>query len=108
MTSESAATEVTADSLGNLLMFLAENGYADQVGSWVSDAVENLPITGAQLLSALGRDSLAQAAAEADMTVEAYAEQLAQELPAAADAVTPRGELLDDEEFDEHLQAFQS
>jgi uncharacterized protein YidB (DUF937 family) len=108
VTTESAATEVTADSLGDLLMFLADHGYADQVGSWVSDATENLPITGEQLLSAIGRDSLAPAAAEAGLTVEAYADQLAQELPGAADAVTPHGELAEDDEFGKHLQASQS
>ncbi|MGW2376549.1 hypothetical protein [Kitasatospora sp. NPDC001683] len=40
------------------------------------------------------------------MSVQAYTDQLARELPAAADAVTPDGELPDDAEFERHLDEY--
>jgi len=88
------------DELGVLLVYLAEQGYADQVGSWVSESVANIPLSGAQLLDALPDDALAEAAGEAGLSVEEYAEQLAQELPELVDQVTPQGELPDEDEFD--------
>ncbi|MGW0607731.1 YidB family protein [Streptomyces sp. NPDC002640] len=90
--------------MGALLVFLAENGLADEVGSWVSAEIENLPITGAQLLEVLDPDDVAEDAADAGMSVQEYADQLARELPAAADAITPDGELPDDEEFGRHFE----
>jgi len=99
---------INADELADLLLVLAENGFADQVGSWVSDAIENQPITGAQLLDVLGAESLQEDAIEAGMTVEDFAQGLAEYLPAATDAVTPQGELPDDAEFSQHMMAFHS
>ncbi|MGW7449446.1 hypothetical protein [Kitasatospora sp. NPDC054795] len=46
---------------------------------------------------------MAENAAEVGMSVQAHADQLARELPAAADAVTPDGELPDDTAFERHL-----
>ncbi len=71
------------DDLEILLVHLADNGYADQVGSWMSPDVTNLPITGKQLLGALTEDALADAASEAGLSVQEYADYLAEELPAS-------------------------
>jgi uncharacterized protein YidB (DUF937 family) len=52
----------------------------------------------------LDAEGVAEAAAQAGMSVQEYADRLAQELPAAADAVTPHGELPDADEFARHLR----
>ncbi|MEU2458251.1 YidB family protein [Streptomyces sp. NPDC012473] len=107
MTTE-AVSGIRSTDLGELLLYLADNGFADQVGSWVSDVTENQPITGAQLLSVLNAEGVAEAAAEAGVSVQEYADQLAQELSGATDAVTPHGELPDDTEFEQRLRGFYS
>ncbi|MFF0145755.1 hypothetical protein ATK36_1111 [Amycolatopsis sulphurea] len=97
------APEVDPIDLGQLLLLLADNGFAAEVGSWVSVETPNQPITGEQLLGVL---ELQEAATGAGMSVHEYADQLAQALPAAANAVTPEGELPEDDEFKRHLQDF--
>jgi uncharacterized protein YidB (DUF937 family) len=54
----------------------------------------------------LDLDGLAEEAAEDGVSVELYADRLAQELPAAADAVTPQGELTVGSEFEKRLYEF--
>ncbi|MFC4912987.1 YidB family protein [Actinomadura gamaensis] len=102
MTSD--ASEGLAVDVGELLLELADNGLADQVGTWVSATTDNEPITGEQLRTAMDSDELQAAAAEAGMSVTEFADRLAAELPAAADAVTPGGELPDDAEVHKRLQ----
>ncbi|WP_433697562.1 YidB family protein [Nocardiopsis sp. CA-288880] len=101
-------SEINAIDMGQLLLFLADHGFAAQVGSWVSAETPNQPITGEQLLEVLHDQDLEEAAREAGMSVQEYADRLARELPAAANAVTPEGELPEDEEFKQHLQDFYS
>ncbi|MFJ6798905.1 YidB family protein [Streptomyces sp. NPDC091268] len=105
MTTEPAELE-PQDELGVLLVYLAEQGYAEQVGSWVSDSVTNVPLTGAQLLAALPDEALSEVAAELGLPVEEYAEQLAQELPSLVDGLTPQGELPTDDDFEDFLWEF--
>ncbi|MFC3994535.1 YidB family protein [Nocardiopsis sediminis] len=64
-----------------------------------------MPITGEQLLSVLDAGDLADEAEALGLTVQEYADRLAQELPAAADAATPHGELPDDAEVQRRLHA---
>ncbi|MFE4055165.1 YidB family protein [Streptomyces sp. NPDC059096] len=98
-----AAEEISAEEFGDFLVLLADKGLADEVGSWVSDQVGNRSITGEQLLSVLDADEVAAAAAEAGVSVQEYADGLAEQLPHVVDKATPQGELPDDEEF-RHLQ----
>nr|WP_221312338.1 YidB family protein [Actinoalloteichus hymeniacidonis] len=104
--SAEAATEINAIDMGQLLLFLADHGFAAQVGSWVSAETPNQPLTGQQLLTVLDEQELQVVASEAGMSVLEYAEQLARELPEAANAVTPDGELPEDEEFRQHAVNF--
>lgn len=104
--STESSERLGAIDLGRFLVVLADNGFADEVGSWVSDSVENLPITGERLLGVLDRESVAVIAEEAGLSVEEYADELARRLPGATDAVTPQGELTEDAEFERFLDEF--
>ncbi|MFD6878441.1 MULTISPECIES: YidB family protein [unclassified Streptomyces] len=94
------------DDLEVLLVHLADHGYADQVGSWMSPEVTNLPITGQDLLGALPEGALSDLAAELNLTVQGYADYLAQELPALVDGLSPQGELPENEGDEDALWAF--
>ncbi|MFC4912911.1 YidB family protein [Actinomadura gamaensis] len=95
MTAEGKTTE-----LGEMLLHLADAGLKEEVGSWVGAGTDNEPVTSAQLREALPDGVLEAAAAEAGMSVEELADQLARELPAATDTLTPGGELADDAQAD--------
>ncbi|WP_405496295.1 YidB family protein [Streptomyces sp. NBC_00096] len=103
---------MTADNAGApddmevLLVHLADQGYADQVGSWMSPDVTNLPITGQELLRALPAESLNDLAAELNLSVQEYADYLAQELPALVDGLSPQGELPENQDDEDALWAF--
>ncbi|MFI9240841.1 YidB family protein [Streptomyces sp. NPDC053079] len=99
---------VIRDNLGALLTHLADQGYADHVGSWVSDSVANVPVTGEQLLSALPESALAKAAGAAGLSVQEYADQLAEALPVLVDTATPHGELPPEGEFESLVKRFVS
>ncbi|MFE0654654.1 YidB family protein [Streptomyces sp. NPDC059534] len=103
------ATELAPrEKLGVLLVYLADQGYAEQVGTWISPSVANIPLTGEQLLRAMPEGALAEAAQAAGVSVQEYAEQFAQELPDLVDTVTPDGELPAEDEFESHLVEFYS
>ncbi|MFD9556074.1 YidB family protein [Streptomyces sp. NPDC059990] len=94
------------ERLGVFLVYLAEQGYAEQVGTWISPSVPNVPLTGEQLLGAVPDGAFAGAAQAAGMSVGEYAEHLARELPALVDTVTPDGEPARGEEFEHQAQEF--
>ncbi|MFC5657689.1 YidB family protein [Streptomyces nogalater] len=99
---------VIRDNLGALLSHLADQGYADHVGSWVSDSAANVPVTGEQLLSALPESAFAKAAGAAGLSVQEYADQLAEALPVLVDTTTPHGELPPEGEFERLVKRFVS
>ncbi|MFI5868474.1 hypothetical protein [Streptomyces sp. NPDC051546] len=66
MTTDISAAEVRGDFV-EILTYLAGQGFAEQVGSWVSDSVTNIPISGEQLISAFPEGALDGPAAEAGL-----------------------------------------
>ncbi|MGW7029092.1 YidB family protein [Streptomyces xanthophaeus] len=107
MTTESSDL-LLHDQLGAVVVYLADQGYAEQVGTWISPEVENVPITGQQLLAALPEGTLNQPAQEAGLPVEEYAALLAQLLPDLVNAATPNGELPEEDEFEQYMEKFYS
>ncbi|WP_435059587.1 YidB family protein [Streptomyces sp. bgisy060] len=81
-----------ANPLGGLLGMLAASGLADQARSWIGTG-ENKPVNGAQIAGALPDEALQKVAAEAGVTPEQAADEIAQALPQAVDKLTPSGSL---------------
>jgi len=80
------------DPLGGLMDMLTKSGLADQAQSWVGTG-DNQSVTGAQVRQALPDDTLQKVAAEAGVTPEQAADQIARTLPQAVDKLTPNGEV---------------
>ena len=78
--------------LGGLMDMLTKSGLADQAQSWMGTG-DNQPVTGAQVRQALPDDTLQKVAADAGVTPEQAADQIARTLPQAVDRLTPNGEV---------------
>ncbi|WP_369245550.1 YidB family protein [Streptomyces sp. R41] len=81
-----------SNPLGGLVDMLARSGLTEEAQSWVGTG-ENKPVSGAQVAQALPDDALQKVAAEAGVSPEHAAEQIAQVLPQAVDRLTPTGEM---------------
>ncbi|WP_329624268.1 YidB family protein [Streptomyces sp. NBC_01255] len=79
-----------ANPLGGLLDMLTKSGLVDQAQSWVGTG-ENKPVSGAQIAGALPDDTLQKVAADAGVSPQEAADQIAQSLPQAVDKLTPNG-----------------
>ncbi|MER5707982.1 YidB family protein [Streptomyces sp. NPDC042898] len=79
-----------ANPLGGLLDMLTKSGLVDQAQSWVGTG-ENQPVSGAQIADALPDDTLQKVAADAGVSTQEAADQIAQSLPQAVDKLTPAG-----------------
>lgn len=89
-----------------LLIYLAEHGYEDHVGSWVSAKLENMPITGEQLRSVLPLEVIAAFAEAAEIPEADAADTLAKALPGMTDAVTPAAGLPSETEIEDLYKAW--
>jgi uncharacterized protein YidB (DUF937 family) len=86
-----------AGSLGGLAGLVekfAQSGLGDQVQSWISTG-QNMPVTGDQVSSALGADTLSRMAQQLGMGQGDLAAQLSELLPQVVDKLTPNGQLPD-------------
>ncbi|KOG30905.1 MULTISPECIES: YidB family protein [Streptomyces] len=81
-----------SNPLGGLLDMLTRSGLADQTQSWVGTG-KNQPVSGAQIAEALPDDTLRKAAAEAGVSPQEAADEIARSLPQAVDELTPDGSL---------------
>ncbi|MFF8377373.1 YidB family protein [Streptomyces sp. NPDC015661] len=81
-----------SNPLGGLLDMLTRSGLTDQTQSWVGTG-ENQPVSGAQIAEALPDDALRKVAAEAGLTPQQAADEIAHTLPQAVDRLTPNGSL---------------
>ncbi|MEU3688942.1 YidB family protein [Streptomyces narbonensis] len=79
-----------ANPLGGLLDMLTKSGLVDQTQSWVGTG-RNQPVSGAQIAEALPDDTLQKVAADAGVSPQEAADQIAQSLPQAVDKLTPNG-----------------
>lgn len=85
-------TSPETGGLQGLVKTLTEKGFGDIVSSWVGTG-SNLPISGAQIQSALGGDFINSMAQKAGMAPEAASSILATVLPLIVDKMTPNGRL---------------
>ncbi|MGW8364176.1 YidB family protein [Streptomyces wedmorensis] len=83
---------MAGNGLGGLLDMLTRSGLADRTQSWVGTG-ENQPVSGAQIAEALPDDTLQKAAAEAGVSPQEAADEIARSLPQAVDRLTPDGSL---------------
>ncbi|MEU7027594.1 YidB family protein [Streptomyces sp. NPDC046275] len=81
-----------SNPLGGLLDMLTRSGLADQAQSWIGTG-DNKPVSGAQIAGALPDDTLQKVAAEAGVTPDQAADEIARELPRVVDKLSPQGEL---------------
>ncbi|MGA5197146.1 YidB family protein [Streptomyces exfoliatus] len=79
-----------SNPLGGLLDVLTKSGLADQAQSWVGTG-RNQPVSGPQIAQALPDDTLQKVAADAGVTPQEAADQIARSLPQAVDKLTPNG-----------------
>jgi uncharacterized protein YidB (DUF937 family) len=78
--------------LQGLIAKFQQGGLGDVVASWVGTG-ENLPITGEQLSSVLGNDTLAGLASTLGINTSELAGQLSSVLPGMVDKLTPGGQV---------------
>jgi uncharacterized protein YidB (DUF937 family) len=83
--------------LETLALKFREAGLKQQVDSWVAKG-KNLPVTAAQVKTALGPE-LEKIARRADMTIDAAAAKVAQVIPGIVDKLTPGGMTIKGEEL---------
>ena len=77
--------------LGDLIGKFTQGGMGDIIGSWVGHG-QNAPISGDQLSSVLGSDTIGQLAAQLGLSHGETASQLSQMLPQVVDRLTPHGQ----------------
>ncbi|MFD8211573.1 YidB family protein [Streptomyces sp. NPDC059695] len=81
-----------SNPLGGLLDMLTRSSLTDQARSWVGTG-ENQAVSGAQIAEALPDETLRKVAAEAGVSPEQAADEIAQSLPQAVDRLSPNGSL---------------
>ena len=81
-----------AGGMPALLQKLKDSGLQNQVASWIGSG-ENQPVSGDQIKSALGNDTVQQVAEQAGVPPEHAAAGMAQLLPQIIDQLTPNGQL---------------
>ncbi|WP_405786742.1 YidB family protein [Streptomyces sp. NBC_01367] len=81
-----------SNPLGGLMDMLTKSGLADQAQSWIGTG-DNQAVSGAQIAGALPDEALQKAAAQAGVSPQEAADQIAQALPTAVDKLSPEGQL---------------
>jgi len=81
---------LSGQGLANLVQTMKEKGFTQIVASWVGTG-ENLPISAAQIQSALGNEKIAQLAQKVGLSQEEAATHLSTILPQVVDKLTPNG-----------------
>lgn len=80
--------------LAGLLQKFQEHGLGNVADSWVSTG-KNLPISGDQILEALGSGALGDIASKLGLSTGDVSSQLADLLPGVVDKLTPNGQVPD-------------
>jgi uncharacterized protein YidB (DUF937 family) len=86
-----AAAGGSQGGLGGLMEKFQQAGLGEQVNSWVSTG-PNLPVSRAQLESALGADTIASIGRQTGLEPSQAGDSLAQLLPELVDRFTPNGQ----------------
>jgi len=82
--------------LQKLISQFGAKGLGDVIGSWVSTG-KNLPVSGDQLKSVLGDDTVKNIASKLGMDSGALTSQLSNLLPDVVDKLTPDGKVPEDD-----------
>lgn len=80
------------NGLGGLVSQFTSKGLGDVIGSWIGTG-NNLPVSGDQLKSALGDDTIKNIASKLGMDSNAVTSQLSNLLPQVVDKLTPGGKV---------------
>lgn len=88
----SALAKTPYGSLEGVLAQLQQAGLSEEVASWISTG-PNAPVSGAQIIGALGEGQVSQIAASLGLSAEALPDLLAQYLPTIIDRLSPNGVL---------------
>jgi uncharacterized protein YidB (DUF937 family) len=78
--------------LDKLIGQFDSKGLGDVIGSWVSTG-KNLPVSGDQLQSVLGKDTITALASKLGMDSKSVTSQLSNLLPQVVDKLTPAGKV---------------
>lgn len=78
--------------LSGLVSQFTSKGLGDVIGSWVGTG-KNLPVSGDQIKSALGDDTVKNIASKLGMDSNAVTSQLSNLLPDVVDKLTPNGKI---------------
>ena len=89
---KSGGAGAASGGLGGLVEQLTRGGLGDVVQSWIAHG-QNMPVSGAQLESALGGDVLGRLGGQLGMNGGQLSDVLAQALPGLIDRMTPDGQL---------------
>ncbi|MFJ6050927.1 YidB family protein [Streptomyces sp. NPDC092307] len=81
-----------SNPLGGLMDMLTKSGLADQAQSWIGTG-DNQSVSGAQIAEALPDEALQKAAAQAGVSPQEAADEIARALPTAVDKLSPQGQL---------------
>ena len=81
----------THGGLGGLVQKFQQAGLGETVGSWIGSG-QNQPISGEQISSVLGQDTVAGLAEKIGISPDAAAGQLSAFLPGLIDHLTPHGQ----------------
>lgn len=88
--------------LGGLLDKFSQAGLGDQAASWVGTGA-NMPISGDQLQSALGADTIGDIASKLGMSHGDASGALANLLPGLIDQLTPQGQVTEGDALSQGL-----
>lgn len=91
--------------LSKLVQSAQASGLSAQADSWVGTG-ENAPVTGSEVRSIVGDDTVRQVAREAGISEDEAAEVLAQVVPQVVNGLTPDGQLPSDGDLDDLLAKF--
>ena len=80
--------------LNGLVSKFASKGLGDIINSWIGTG-KNLPVSGDQLKSILGDDTIKNIASKLGMDSNAVTSQLSNLLPGVVDKLTPNGKIPD-------------
>lgn len=77
--------------LNDLLASFRDAGHSAQADSWVTPGVPTQGLSGSQVESAIGKDTLMQVASKSGLSYEDLLQRLSTSIPNAVDRLTPDG-----------------
>ena len=82
----------SGSGIQSLIQNFNNGGLGDVISSWISTG-SNLPISGSQLQTVLGNDTISRLASQSGLSTDNVRSQLTDLLPQVVDKLTPNGQL---------------